>query len=105
MANKTLNLKLGELFLVREVVGAAGWAVTVNDIYMGGKLLNDVFPEGTPIKTKEELDGVVDSFEVTEKQLELIKKALKHSIEKGVLFPSKYVASVLDTFGMVEYFV
>ena len=52
MANKTLNLKLGELFLVREVVGAAGWAVTVNDIYTGGKLLNDVFPEGTPIKTK-----------------------------------------------------
>ena len=102
MANKTLNLKLGELFLVREVVGAAGWAVTVNDIYTGGKLLNDVFPEGTPIKTKEELDGTVASFEVTDKQMDIIKKALKYSIEKGVLFPSKYVASVLDTFGMVE---
>lgn len=102
MANKTLNLKLGELFLVREVVGAAGWAVTINDIYMGGKLLNDVFPEGTPIKTKEELDNAVASFDLTEKQVEVVKKALKHSIEKGVLFPSKYVASVLDTFGMVE---
>lgn len=33
---------------------------------------------------------------------DIIKKALKYSIEKGVLFPSKYVASVLDTFGMVE---
>ena len=102
MANKTLNLKLGELFLVREVVGAAGWAVTINDIYMGGKLLNDVLPEGTPIKTKEELDNAVASFDLTEKQVEVVKKALKYSIEKGVLFPSKYVASVLDTFGMVE---
>ncbi len=102
MANKTLNLKLGELFLVREVVGSAGWAITINDIYMGGKLLNDVIPEGTPIKAKEELDVTVAPFEVTDKQADIIKKALKYSIEKGVLFPSKYVASVLDTFGMVE---
>jgi hypothetical protein len=102
MANKTLNLKLGELFLVREVVGSAGWAVTINDIYMGGKLLNDVIPEGTPIKAKEELDVIGAPFEVTDKQADIIKKALKYSIEKGVLFPSKYVASVLDTFGMVE---
>lgn len=102
MASKTLNLKLGELFLVREVVGAAGWAVTINDIYMGGKLLNDVLPEGTPIKTKEELDGTVASFELTDKQVEIVKKALKFSIERGVLFPSKYVTSVLDNFGMVE---
>ena len=51
---------------------------------------------------KEELDGAVASFEVTDKQADIIKKAIKYSIEKGVLFPSKYVASVLDTFGMVE---
>ena len=87
---------------MREVVGTAGWAVTVNDIYTGGKLINEVFPEPAAVKSKEELENEAPAFDLTKNQLDVVKKAIKFNIEKGQLFPTKYVSSILEKLGLVE---
>lgn len=105
MSNTTeqvFNLKVGELFLIKEVTGAAGWATSINDIYLAGKVISEVFPELSPVKNKDELNLPAPEFKLTTKQLEVVKKAIKYSVEKGQLFPGPYVVTVLEVFKLVD---
>lgn len=92
------TLKSGSVVLLRNILAFPGWALTIEEIYKGGKMLAQVIPEVTPAKTAEDdlvpTDLVLDASEVA-----LIKKATEFALSKGGLPCSIFITDILDTLG------
>jgi len=101
MAIKTYNLKLGEAILMRESLSTPGWATTVSEIYNGGKLIDEVFNTiPATVKSREELDIITVTANISDSQLDSIRKAIKNAAEKGYLVPSSHATSVIEMLGL-----
>lgn len=106
-------------FLV-SVIEAPGWAKSTDLIYRGGQLLCEVFPDQSDKpefeKRKNEVGEVVveprdkkaydawgsvsREFELTDKQLETCKTALRHFAEAGAITPAKHTLELLRAFSL-----
>lgn len=69
--------------LLTEVLGATGWANSLRDMYLAGKLL-------------DELEQHTDLPDLSDQNKELCRKAVKHFVEKGAIPPSKVFNALAD---------
>ena len=111
------------LNLTRQILAAPGWAKTVEDIYLGGKMLTEILPaldETSWVKTDaeqralpkaaraayEEKDRKWATKEIplplTQKHVELVKKAFEHCASTGALGPSPYINELIKAFGLIK---
>lgn len=120
---QTIKVTQQSLNLIRQIVAAVGWAKTVEDIYVGGQLLDAVLPEPDPIdwvKSVQELaalspaeqkayqrkdkawcDKVIE-FTLTARQVDTFKKAFENLVTEGKLAPNKYLSEIIVTFGLAK---
>jgi hypothetical protein len=100
---KIFKLKVSGVLLLREILPAPGWAVTLANAYLAGKLQAEVLPDiKGPITTREEFEKDAPEFTLTDKQVEVIKLALKNAVEKGLVFPGSNLNTILELFGITE---
>ncbi len=100
MTEKIFKLKLGSVYLIKEVISAPGWALTTGEMYTAGKIVTEIIPDLALIQNKEELDKDGPVFTLSDKQFDAAKKAIKYSVEKGFLIPNKYTVEVFDAFNL-----
>ena len=111
------------LNLARQIISAVGWAKSVDDIYIGGKLLAETFPENDSldwIKPDEEVRlmtkaqrqayvekdrkwaSTLKTFAVSEKEKAAFKKAFEHFASEGKLGPNEYISELIVAFKLVK---
>ena len=120
----TLTIKITQqsLNLVRQIIAGAGWAKTVTDIYIGGKMLADGgLPELSPIdwvKTPEQISQMTPeqraSYQNQDKiwadtqielslsgaQIAVFTKAFEFFCKEGNFSPNKYFVEIITAFGI-----
>ena len=108
-----LELTRGSLRFLHQMIAAPGWAKTIQDIMLGGKLLAETLPpfEAVPEKRNTETPTDYDKrvkawnaeaaavFEITEKDREACKRALEHFAREGAIPPNEHSAKLLAAFG------
>lgn len=106
--NHKIKLNQGALALLKNFVGQTGWAKTIEHIVSGGALMSKL-PEVAVLDPKAKEPEVqawiaVDfpEFEVTEKERDGAKAALKHFVELGAVPPFPHAVSLLKQFGLTE---
>lgn len=78
--------------LLLNLVAGPGWARDLADLYAGGKLLSE-------LKEPTDQTSQVD-FELSDKQFECVKKALKHHTSEGHVPPSTAIVELIDSLGI-----
>lgn len=107
--------------LLRQILNAEGWAKTIDDIYIGGKLLDQVIPELDDlswVKTPAQLAALSESdreaylaadkawvstikeFDMTAKQVAATKRAFETLTSTGKLGPNRHLSEIIETFGL-----
>jgi hypothetical protein len=108
MSSPTQEITIGQAALnsLRQMVGGAGWAVSVEDICRGGQLLSVLpevqVPESTDRRVITDWAAEPVKFSLTEKQRDLAKKALKYFADKGSVPPSANITALYASFGLFE---
>ena len=91
--------------MLRSIIEGNGWAKTTSDIIHGGGLLAkgrlpDVGPlPEADVDAKAFAEKPAPEFEVSEKEREAIKRAIKFFAESGNIKPSSFSLEVLLAFG------
>lgn len=106
MSQHKINIKQGSLRILRDIVSATGWAKTTDHIIIGGGLASRL-PEvstapdkaATEQQVKDWLNIGVTEFDVSEKERDAVKVAIKHFAEQGSIPPNIYAAELLKSFG------
>ena len=106
-------LTQGALSLLHNLLSGTGWAKTTMDIILAGGLLAEKLPDFAPppereqSETRRNFDGratawadvSVSEFEISEKERDVCKKAIKHFVEAGAIPATKHAALLLMAFG------
>lgn len=106
MSQHQINIKQGSLRILRDIVSATGWAKSTDHIILGGGLASRL-PELAPWLTKDAtekemkdwLAETIPEFEVSEKERDAVKVAIRHFAEQGSIPPNVYAAELLKAFG------
>lgn len=116
-ATPSHELKLPQLAAkaLADALEGPGWAKGPADIVLAGQVLVDVLPEialpenvatartqAACHKANAEWCGQEIAFRLTEKQREMVKRALTHWAEKGALPAGRYTTALLTAFGLGE---
>lgn len=118
----TIQISQQSLNLVRQIIAGAGWAKSVEDIYIGGMMLSDDgLPEVAPtdwVKTSDEIkvmspEEKLDylkadknwadtqiTLTVTDKQVKVFTKAFEHFCAGGTLAPNRFFNEIITAFGL-----
>lgn len=88
---KKLNLTPEAYTLLLNLVSSSGWAKALSDIYSGGKFL----VSNQPSKSHDPV-----SIEVSDKELECIKKAINFHVTAGNIPASIYIVELFDQLGI-----
>jgi len=91
-------LKAQTVLLLRQLIAIPGVATTIDEIYLGGKLLVSGLPvveNGTPIDTPTEVELSMD-------ERAFVKKAFELAMSKQAIPASIYVNDLLETLEFVK---
>lgn len=100
---------------LRDVLESPGWARLTSDHSAAAKMLDGVVPEVTPpdevkaARSQSEArvanaawSDEAKAFELSDKQRDTARKALRHHLEQGNLPPGRYTFALLSQFGLAE---
>lgn len=106
MSQHKINMKQGSVRILRDIVSAVGWAKTTEHIIIGGGLASRLpeiaeypAPKATEAEVKAWAVTIIPEFEVSEKERDAVKVAIKHFTEQGGIPPTPYAADLLKAFG------
>ena len=127
MSKQTYILSQQAVNLVRQLVNAKGWATTIEDIYIGGKMLVKDLPQLDPLDwllsedkilklspeervaylAKDEAWGQKPfAFDLADKQVDIVKRAFKFFVEESgkakQLGPNPFLFEIVETFGLMD---
>lgn len=126
-ATKSYTITQQALNLVRQLVNAKGWATTIEDIYLGGKLLAKDLPQLEPldwVKTEAEIVKMSDDerkaylerdnawgnkpveVKLTTAQVAVIKRAFTYFTDESgkakQLGPNTYLFELIEVLGLCD---
>jgi hypothetical protein len=119
----TYTLTQQALNLLRQIAAAPGWAKTIDEIYLGGKLIAETLPANDPVdwvKTDVEIAAMnarqkeaylakdrkwvttEKTFSLTEKENAALKKAFEYVVAEGKLGASPHWNEIIRVLGWVK---
>ena len=125
--SSTITISQQSLNLIRQIVGAQGWSKNISDIYVGGKLLVEVFPNLDDLSWLSSEEDIVKmsheervaylkkdkewgekkmTFIVTDIEIDVIKRAFRYFANTAAsakkLGPSLYFFELIIAFDIKD---
>lgn len=94
------TLKAQSVLILRQIISLPGAATTIDEIYMGGRLLAVVLPTIVPTNVEAEMDRPKE-IELTLNERTFCKKAFEFALSKQALPASEYANDILESLEFV----
>lgn len=105
MAQHNIKSTRGGVSLILSALVQPGWTKVTASIYRAGKLVEDLEMKFNEEPPKDAAEGKAwslneVSFDVSEKEREVLKECLTHHVKEGHIGPSKHFRALADSLGL-----
>lgn len=93
-------MRAHSIFILRSAIALPGWGKTIQDLYLGGKLLADTIPDPGELGSFDKNAEL--EFEMSQAGRDLCKSAIQSALDQKALPASPYASEIIEKLELVS---